>query len=103
MQDTNVLVQRSSLDLLLVGFPMHSNLLEKSLLVNLVSSAITTVLRRDMSLNRRLYAWLLGSDLNVSQLSLDHPFLKKLETVGEVSQSSLYFETYSKENLILVS
>ncbi|KAK6632298.1 hypothetical protein RUM44_007339 [Polyplax serrata] len=100
VQDTNVLVQRCSLDLLLVAFPMHSNLLEKSSLVDLVTSAITTVLRRDMSLNRRLYAWLLGSDLNVSQLSLDHPFLKKLETLGEVSQSTLYFETYSKDNLI---
>lgn len=55
-----------------------------------------------MSLNRRLYSWLLGSDLNVSQLSMDHPFIKKLETIGEVSQTSLYFDTYSKKILVEV-
>lgn len=31
--------------------------------ITVVSAASLTLLRRDMSLNRRLYAWLLGADL----------------------------------------
>lgn len=39
-------------------------------LITLVSAALLTLLRRDMSLNRRLYAWLLGNNhYNVSHFS----------------------------------
>lgn len=34
-------------------------------LVTVVSAASLTLLRRDMSLNRRFYAWLLGADITV--------------------------------------
>lgn len=52
VQDSSVLVQRSALDLLLVGFPMHNSHLVRSDMVRLVTSALATILRRDMSLNR---------------------------------------------------
>lgn len=52
LQDSSVLVQRCALDLLLLGFPIHSNQLVASDMVQVVTSALTVVLRRDMSLNR---------------------------------------------------
>jgi hypothetical protein len=52
VQDSSVLVQRSALDLLLVGFPMHNSHLVRSDIVRLVTAALVTILRRDMSLNR---------------------------------------------------
>lgn len=102
LQDITVLVQRSSLDLLLVGFPLHNSNLVKDDVVTLVTAALTTILRRDKSLTRRLYAWLLGSEVNASLLSLEHPLVKKIEEMSNVSQSSVYFEMYSKEFLIQV-
>lgn len=103
VQDATVLVQRSSLDLLLVGFPMHNNYLSKGDMVSLVTAALSTILRRDMSLNRRLYAWFLGSEVNASLFSSDHPFVKKMEESCDVTQSALYFDMYSKDYLIQVS
>jgi hypothetical protein len=47
-----VLVQRSALDLLMVCFPMHNNQLLYADMVRLVTAALSTILRRDMSLNR---------------------------------------------------
>jgi hypothetical protein len=52
VQDSSVLVQRSALDLLLVGFPMHNSQLVRMDMVRLVTAALVTILRRDMSLNR---------------------------------------------------
>ena len=62
VQDQSVLVQRSGLELLLVAFPMHNSQVTRPDMVKLSTAAIKVVLRRDMSLNRRLYAWLLGTD-----------------------------------------
>lgn len=55
VQDSMVLVQRSGLDLLQVGFPMHSTQLSKSDMIRLVTASLVTILRRDMSLNRYYY------------------------------------------------
>lgn len=52
VQDSSVLVQRSALDLLLVGFPVHNSQLTHEHMVSLVTAALVTILRRDMSLNR---------------------------------------------------
>ncbi|XP_067010621.2 protein dopey-1 homolog [Anabrus simplex] len=95
VQDNSVLVQRSALDLLLVGFPMHNSQLVRSDMVRLVTAALVTILRRDMSLNRRLFAWLLGSEVN---LSLEHPLVKRSNSVG--SSGGSYFDMYSREMLI---
>ena len=67
----NVLVQRNTLDLLILAFPMHMAtttpaspgnrpLLTEDDRNELVTAATSVLLRRDMSLNRRLYSWLLG-------------------------------------------
>lgn len=52
VQDTSVLVQRSALDLLMVCFPMNNKQLLYADMVRLVTAALSSILRRDMSLNR---------------------------------------------------
>ncbi|KAJ8966562.1 hypothetical protein NQ314_003457 [Rhamnusium bicolor] len=64
VQDSSVLVQRSALDLLMVCFPMQNKQLLYADMVRLVTAALSTILRRDMSLNRRLYSWLLEQEAN---------------------------------------
>ncbi|XP_034245297.1 protein dopey-1 homolog isoform X2 [Thrips palmi] len=90
--DSSVLVQRSALDLLLVGFPLHNSQLVRSDMIRLVTASLNTILRRDMSLNRRLFAWLLGSEVNLSLLSPDHPLVK--------SPAVSYFQVFSQEMLV---
>lgn len=46
-----------------IFFPF--SLIEQNDLIVLVKAAVGVVLRKDMSLNRRLYAWLLGSISNL--------------------------------------
>ncbi|KAG0232967.1 hypothetical protein BGW42_007780 [Actinomortierella wolfii] len=58
--DSQLLVQRAMLDIMVVHFPISNGLIEQRDLVVLVKAAVGVVLRKDMSLNRRLYAWLLG-------------------------------------------
>ncbi|XP_066256222.1 protein dopey-1 homolog isoform X2 [Euwallacea similis] len=72
VQDSSVLVQRSALDLLMVCFPMQNKQLLYADMVRLVTAALTTILRRDMSLNRRLYSWLLEYEMkNIPLVQID--------------------------------
>ncbi|KAJ3154630.1 hypothetical protein HDU89_007868 [Geranomyces variabilis] len=59
--DDVALVQRGGLELLVVHFPLSFSLFEDDDLTLVLQAAATVVLRKDMSLNRRLYAWLLDS------------------------------------------
>ncbi|XP_053971376.1 protein dopey-1 homolog isoform X2 [Hylaeus volcanicus] len=96
VQDSSVLVQRSALDLLLVGFPVHNSQLTHEQMVLLVTAALVTILRRDMSLNRRLFAWLLGTEVSTSILKR-----KTVATVSETMENvPTYFDLYSKEMLV---
>ena len=94
LTDTSVLVQRSALELLLQGFPIHQPQFVKSDMVVLVSSVLNSLLRRDMSLNRRLFTWLLGTEVNTSLLPDHHP------VVSTSSKVATYFTTYSLQLLI---
>lgn len=47
-----MLVQRSALDFLLMGFPIHNSQLIYQDMIILIKAALVTILRRDMSLNR---------------------------------------------------
>lgn len=60
LEDSAVLVQRNTLDILSIAFPFHDSQLTRADQSEVISSALLVLLRRDMSLNRRLYAWLLG-------------------------------------------
>jgi len=65
LEDDNLLVRRAILDLLLHSLRLDSPALKKAQLEDrslLMRAAAGVVLRRDLSLNRRLYTWLLGPD-----------------------------------------
>ncbi|XP_063217046.1 protein dopey-1 homolog isoform X2 [Bacillus rossius redtenbacheri] len=97
VQDSSVLVQRSALDLLLIGFPMHNSQLVRADMARLVTASLVTILRRDMSLNRRLFAWLSGSEVNLSLLNPEHPLVKR---ASQSPEHNLYFHMYSKDMLV---
>jgi hypothetical protein len=65
LEDDNLLVRRATLDILLQTMRMDSAAIKQSQPADrtiLMKAATGVVLRRDLSLNRRLYTWLLGSD-----------------------------------------
>ncbi|XP_054434158.1 protein dopey-2 [Pteronotus mesoamericanus] len=101
--DSNVLVQRNNLEIVLFFFPFYTCLdpgeraipLRRADLVRILSAATQTLLRRDMSLNRRLYAWLLGSDIKGNTVVPESELSNSYE-----DQSSYFFEKYSKDLLV---
>lgn len=62
LNDHQLLVQRGMLELLVQNFMLKSRMIPHDDLVILMRAALGIVLRKDMSLNRRLYAWVLGSE-----------------------------------------
>jgi len=65
LEDDNLLVRRGALDLLLQSLRIDSAAIKRAQpedSVFLMRAATGVVLRRDLSLNRRLYTWLLGPD-----------------------------------------
>ena len=66
LQDKQILTQRGFLDLLVTNLPLHSPVLQEKAvpgdLKRLISAASSVVARREMSLNRRLWAWFLGPE-----------------------------------------
>ena len=66
LADEQLLIQRGFLDLLVTHLPLHANVLQKRVkpedLELLITAAAGVVVRRDMSLNRRLWTWLLGPE-----------------------------------------
>lgn len=108
--DPNVLVQRAILDLLLCCFPMHNSQMVKEDMVKITTSAVTVLLRRDISLNRRLLSWLFGLETSVGlpvggmrdKKSLSSSSLTSAShtSSGHSSRSKRkresYFENYSK-------
>ncbi|KAG1886069.1 Dopey, N-terminal-domain-containing protein [Suillus subluteus] len=65
LEDDNLLVRRGALDILLQSMRIDSAAIKRAHsedTVILMRAATGVVLRRDLSLNRRLYTWLLGPD-----------------------------------------
>lgn len=56
----STLIQRHLLDFLSSTFPMNGDNIPRDDLVQILQRSLFVVLRRDMSLNRRLYQWLLN-------------------------------------------
>ncbi|KAI9254739.1 Dopey, N-terminal-domain-containing protein [Helicostylum pulchrum] len=81
LSDQQLLVQRSILELLVQNFMLKSRMIPNDDLVILMRAALGIVLRKDMSLNRRLYAWLLGTETSSqSQLTYFLTFAEKPAT-----------------------
>lgn len=107
VQDSSVLVQRNALDLLISTFPLHEAFLKEDSMIAIVTAACSVLLRRDMSLNRRLFNWLLGSDCPMpsdanSNLKKTHVRNESVSSMAstESGESSPYFEFYSKQFLV---
>ncbi|XP_067897247.1 protein dopey-2 isoform X2 [Heterodontus francisci] len=103
VQDSNVLVQRNTLEILFYFFPPCTCLdpnnsvipMTRADMVLVLSAALHTVLRRDMSLNRRLYAWLLGTDIKGGIMTADPDFSTSPE-----DHARDYFDKHSKDLLV---
>lgn len=99
MNDENLFVQRGFFDLLLAKLPLNSIVYEYLLTESdnelLFLHVTHTVLRKDMSLNRRLWNWLLGPEpsdvlMNPPTPSSGTPPLTRLQ----------YFQKYSLKSLL---
>ncbi|KAM6910103.1 protein DOP1A isoform 2-T2 [Xenentodon cancila] len=95
VQDSSVLVQRSTLDLILFCFPFHMSQATRPDMIRILSAALHVVLRRDMSLNRRLYAWLLGFDNNGVIIGP-----RSTRQSNPEEHANHYFNTFSKDMLV---
>ncbi|XP_030561044.1 protein dopey-1 homolog [Drosophila novamexicana] len=98
LNDSVILVQRNTLEFLLLGFPMHTKLLDEDQLVLLVTNGLNTILRRDMSLNRRLFSWLLASEVTKNSPTYDTLSLDSAPVDGQKEEP--YFITHSRHILI---
>jgi Dopey, N-terminal len=70
VEDDNVLVRRYALDLILQTLRLDGVAIQKASRedrIIIMRAAASVVMRRDLSLNRRLYTWLLGPDENAEQ------------------------------------
>ncbi|KAF7179065.1 hypothetical protein CNMCM7691_007835 [Aspergillus felis] len=103
--DEQILVQRNTLDLLVTHLPLSSPILQSRItdddLQKLMIAAVGVVARRDMSLNRRLWAWFLGPDA-----ASDQPSFEGEGTTGsyavddeQLSQSE-YFSQFGLKPLV---
>lgn len=103
LSDSQVLTQRGCLDLLVTTLPLKSAILREKILQqdldNLVSAAIHVLLRKEMSLNRRLWSWFLGPEPKDQQVQSPSPHVSK-----EISSSVQYeyFTEYGEEPLMRV-
>ena len=101
--DDQLLIQRGFLDLLVTHLPLSSSVLQSRVkagdLELLLRSAVGVVTRRDMSLNRRLWTWLLGPEpasadgdqtVDAAGSSTDH---------GYLASRTGYFENYGLQPL----
>ena len=70
LEDDDLLVRRGALDILLQSLHVDSVTVKRAQAEDrtiLMRAATSVVLRRDLSLNRRLYSWLLGPAENSQQ------------------------------------
>jgi len=106
LSDPQLLIQRGFLDLLVSHLPLDSPVLQdrvgKGDLERLVTAAAGVVSRRDMSLNRRLWAWFLGPEPTASEGSEDAitPTKDKHHDASDPSaQHAAFFSRYGLEAL----
>lgn len=100
LADEQILIQRGFLDLLVTHLPLHSKVLQTRAksedLELLLRAAVGVTVRRDMSLNRRLWTWLLGPE----PASVEHD--GALDSPGSPSTHvprTNYFEEYGLQSL----
>eukprot|EP01134_Creolimax_fragrantissima_P003076 CFRG3076T1 len=86
LTDRNTLVLRGVLEILVSLFPIHIDVFSEREVKVVLLPALAVVLRRDMSLNRRLYTWLLGPSSGSGR--------------NEADSEREYFLKHSKESVV---
>ncbi|RFU36133.1 hypothetical protein B7463_g263, partial [Scytalidium lignicola] len=105
LADEQLLIQRGFLDLLVTHLPLDSSVLQDRVkpedLELLITAAVGVVTRRDMSLNRRLWTWLLGPEPAVTEPEggPESPTSTSGENPHFLSRTH-YFEQYGLQSLI---
>ncbi|KAF3762470.1 putative regulator of reproduction dopa [Cryphonectria parasitica EP155] len=105
LADEQLLIQRGFLDLLVTHLPLHSKVLQKRVkhedLELLLKAAAGVVLRREMSLNRRLWTWLLGPEPSGGdpESGVMSPLPPSPHQNGTLVTRTRYFEDYGLEHL----
>ena len=101
LSDPQLLIQRGFLDLIVSHLPLDSPVLQQRIskadLERLVAAAAGVVSRRDMSLNRRLWAWFLGPDPSAADASdgADSPTQERHNLAADPSTvHAAYFSRY---------
>jgi hypothetical protein len=101
LADEQILIQRGFLDLLVTHLPLHAAVLQKRVktedLELLIAAAAGVVTRRDMSLNRRLWTWLLGPEPVVNDA--DGGPVSPIYAGADSSSRTRYFEEYGLQPL----
>uniref|UniRef100_A0A5K3F1W4 Dopey_N domain-containing protein n=1 Tax=Mesocestoides corti TaxID=53468 RepID=A0A5K3F1W4_MESCO len=120
LSDTVVLVQRDTLDFVILALPLHvvdatasrqqhplCGQISPTAMRDLLGAALTVLLRKDASLNRRLFIWLLGSQPTESADSQQASTVARiaLQSDGVQSESDAtlqlqYFKKFGLELLI---
>lgn len=98
LQDSNSLVQRGILDLINICLPLNTTQITRGDKVQLIVVAIHVILRRDMSLNRRIYTWLMGTTTKSAQSKGTNETETKLNKNLNVKDN--YFLIHSKKLLV---
>jgi hypothetical protein len=96
LEDDNLLVRRAILDLLLQSLRLDSPALKKAQQEDrslLMRAATGVVLRRDLSLNRRLYTWLLGTD-EASEVQITYLKTHSLELLTSALRASHQYHPF---------
>ncbi|KAK3937079.1 protein dopey [Diplogelasinospora grovesii] len=104
LADEQLLIQRGFLDLLVTHLPLHSRVLQTRAktgdLELLLRAAAGVTSRRDMSLNRRLWTWLLGPDPTASvEMEVESPNSPSLQGQGFLASRTSYFEEFGLQPL----
>lgn len=106
LADEQLLIQRGYLDLLVTHLPLHSKVLQSSAKSQdvelLLKAAVGVTIRRDMSLNRRLWTWLLGPEPPASaeaEGGPDSPVASPSHHAHNYFSRTSYFEDYGLQPL----
>ena len=109
LQDEQLLNQRGFLDLLVSHLPLHSLVLREKVTSEdvelLIMAAVSVVSRREMSLNRRLWSWLLGPETTSEKddNTSGSPSPDSMGSIAPVEAQNMsqtkYFERYGLQQL----
>ncbi|KAK5172860.1 uncharacterized protein LTR77_002980 [Saxophila tyrrhenica] len=104
LSDDQILVQRGFLDLLLTHIPLDSPVIQAKVRAEdvdrLINAATRVLLRREMSLNRRLWSWFLGPDVPAdAEAHHGTSTASHGKRVLEKDRQFRYFSTYGKHHL----